>query len=81
MTVTGKKKGLKSLGAGKPMRSRGFLSQPGGRAAPGTAQDKAARDPENQKSRGARQVSISADGKPQTLSPRPSIKPYRLEDT
>ncbi len=74
--------GLKSKAAGKPLRSRGFLSQPGGQAGPASG---AAGDTDDgtrhHRSRGARQVTVSSDRKPQDLSPAPVIGTYRLEDT
>jgi hypothetical protein len=72
-------KGLKSLGAGKPMRSRGFLSHPGGSPRQG-ADDVDAQAVHETKSRGTRQITASVDGKPSSLSAKPAIKPYRLED-
>jgi len=80
--MTGKtpKKPLKSVVGSKPMRSRGFLSAPGGQ---GTAMSANADNPvEGQKhhrSRGARHVSVSGDRKPRDLSPVPKIRPYTLE--
>lgn len=73
-----KSPGLKSVGGKKPLRSRGFLSQPSGSAkAPAEGNGD---QPVHHRSRGARQVSQSIDGKPQDLSVKPVIKPYRLED-
>ncbi|GAB2185241.1 hypothetical protein [Roseibium sp. LAB1] len=74
----GKKSTLKSVGSKKPMRSRGFLSQPGG-SAKLTADDDGGQ-PIRHRSRGARHIAPSGDGKPQDLSIKPAIKPYRLED-
>lgn len=69
--------GLKSVGSKAPLRSRGFLGQPGGSANPDTGEgDKNARH----RSRGARQISANTDNKPQDLTVKPVIKPYRLED-
>jgi hypothetical protein len=70
--------GLKSVGSKKPLRSRGFLSQPGGSVK--TPEDGSGDQPVHHRSRGARQVSPSSSGTPQDLSVKPVIKPYRLED-
>lgn len=72
---------MKSVGGNKPLRSRGFLSQPGGQVktadmSQATSQD----DKKHHLSRGARHVSVSKDGKPEDLQPRPHVKPYTLED-
>ena len=77
-----RKKGLKSVTSGKPLRSRGFLSQPSGGQviASSDKQDPPMSATGHHKSRGARQVSVSTDGKPQHLSVKPKIKPYALED-
>lgn len=68
--------GMKSIGGKTPLRSRGFLSQPGGSAVPATGDGA----PGHHRSRGARQVSANADGKPRDLALKPAIKPFRLED-
>lgn len=69
------KSGMKSLQGGAPLRSRGFLSQPGGQAA---------NTPDNtgkpNKSRGKRQSIVSGNGKPADLATKVSIRPYTLED-
>ncbi|WP_417708344.1 hypothetical protein [Roseibium aggregatum] len=73
-----KSSGLKSVGSKKPLRSRGFLSQPGGSVK--APSDDSGDQPVHHRSRGARQVSPSSNGRPQDLSVKPVIKPYRLED-
>lgn len=80
MTDDGSKKGLKSTGGAKPLRSRGYLSQPGGGAFRPEDDGKATDPTAYHRSRGSRQVSASSDGKPGALDPKPAIKPYRLED-
>ncbi|CTQ54727.1 hypothetical protein LP7551_03262 [Roseibium album] len=81
MTGSGSKKGMKSLGGNKPMRSRGFLSQPVGQAPAAEGVRPTSPDEKNHhRSRGARQNSPSKDGQPQNLETRPHIKPYTLED-
>lgn len=76
-----RKKGLKSVESGKPMRSRGFLSHPGGQTQSASEKDTASDSgTKHHKSRGARQISASPDGNPQDLSVKPNIKPYTLED-
>ena len=77
MTGPSKRKDLKSIGAGKPLRSRGFLSHSGGpsRSASGTGDSDV-----SPKSRGMKQALPQTDGKPQALTPRTTTKPYRLED-
>jgi len=81
MTEEIPKKPLKSVAGAKPLRSRGFLSAPGSQVPP-TAGDSAgsAEVHQHHRSRGARQVSVSADGKPKDLSVKPKIRPYTLED-
>ncbi|MEP3046763.1 MAG: hypothetical protein ABJL55_01845 [Roseibium sp.] len=75
------KKGFKSAGANKTLRSRGFLSQPGGQIAGQSAQSGQTGDTTfHHKSRGAKQVVVSRDGKPQGLAAKPAIRPYSLED-
>lgn len=81
MSAKPPKKPLKSVAGAKPLRSRGFLSAPGGQVCVSTGET--GDTTENQKhhrSRGARQVSVSPDGKPQDLSVKPKIRPYSLED-
>jgi|GEM_PF-2207076 len=68
--------GMKSIGGKTPLRSRGFLSQPGGSGAPASGEDPTS----HHRSRGARQISANSDGKPQDLAVKPAIKPFRLED-
>jgi len=68
--------GMKSTGAKAPLRSRGFLSQPGGSGAPVSGDDATS----HHRSRGARQISANTDGKPQDLTVKPAIKPFRLEE-
>ncbi|WP_422374614.1 hypothetical protein [Roseibium sp.] len=76
------KKPFKSVAGNKPMRSRGFLSAPGGQSAASTADaGNSAEVQTHHRSRGARQVSVSTDGKPRDLSVKPVIRPYTLEDT
>ncbi len=79
MAKTENKSRLKSAGAGKPLRSRGFLSHPGGHTQSGS-KDAPAPGQETRKSRGTRQAAASSDGKPKALSPKVSPKPYRLEE-
>lgn len=82
MTDRSPKKPLKSVAGNKPLRSRGFLSAPGGQVAVSNADaGNPAEARQHHRSRGARQVSASADGKPQDLSVKPVIRPYTLEDT
>jgi len=71
------KKGLKSVAGKTPLRSRGFLSQPGGGVA---GPERAEAAPEHHRSRGSRQVSATADGRPRDLADKPRIRPYTLED-
>jgi hypothetical protein len=81
MTGPDPKKGMKSLGGNKPLRSRGFLTQPGGQAQTASGAEGDAPDAEtHHRSRGARQVSVSKDGQPENLETRPRIKPYTLEE-
>ncbi|MEM9634081.1 MAG: hypothetical protein AAGA50_22310 [Pseudomonadota bacterium] len=76
-----KSKGLKSVSSGQPMRSRGFLSQPGGQiTGQGVKTDTDKEQKMHHRSRGARQATVSTDGKPTDLSEKPTIKPYTLED-
>ncbi|WP_029061981.1 hypothetical protein [Labrenzia sp. DG1229] len=77
--MTENKKGLRSTNTGKPMRSRGFLSRPGG-VAQNSADDTGGHAGEKTMSRGKRQISATLDGRPTTLSSKTKIKPYRLED-
>lgn len=80
MTGSDKQKGRKSAAAGKPLRSRGFLSHPGGIP---TAEN-GATDPQDigkpNRSRGQRQPVVRQDRKPENLATRTSIRPYKLED-
>ncbi|WP_428643031.1 hypothetical protein [Roseibium sp.] len=78
MAVKSGKDGRKSVGGNKPLRSRGFLSQPG--ASVSTNSGEAADPTKHHRSRGARAVSATRDGKPRDLSVKPVIKPYTLED-
>ncbi|MCV0425842.1 MAG: hypothetical protein K5905_10235 [Roseibium sp.] len=81
MTEDLRKKGLKSVGGSNAMRSRGFLSQPGGQLSSRPGKESLPNgDAGHHKSRGARQISVSTDGKPQNLTVKPKIKPYTLED-
>jgi hypothetical protein len=75
------KQPLKSVAGNTPLRSRGFLSAPGGHVSTkaGDGGDPAETQ-KHHRSRGAREVSVSSDGKPQDLSERPRIRPYSLED-
>lgn len=82
MTGPEKRKGLKSGGAGKPLRSRGFLSHPGGRPVPNDETGEGtAPDPVSRKSHGMKQAVPQTDAKPHRLTPQVATKPYRLEDT
>lgn len=82
MTGPGRRKDLKSSGAGKPMRSRGFLSHSGGRPASVDETGNATTDgPLNRKSQGMKQAVPQTDGSPVELTPKTPPKPYRLEDT
>ncbi|GAB4523197.1 MAG: hypothetical protein Tsb0019_25130 [Roseibium sp.] len=74
------KKGLKSVAGKTPLRSRGFLSQPGGLSAPSGKTGDQAATPEHHRSRGSRQVSATADRRPRDLAVKPAIRPYTLED-
>lgn len=78
MSGPGKRKDLKSSGAGKPLRSRGFLSHSGepSRSASGAGDIEV-----KPKSRGMKQALPRADGKPRALTAKTATKPYRLEDT
>jgi len=76
MHEDGPAKGMKSTATAKPLRSRGFLSQPGGQAA-GSGDDTG----KPNKSRGQRQPVASRDGKPSGLATKAQIKPYSPEDT
>ncbi|MBO6508058.1 MAG: hypothetical protein JJ979_06180 [Roseibium sp.] len=81
MTDRTPKKGLKSVGGKAPMRSRGFLSQPGGPVSKPEDRDASTQHPEqHHKSRGARQVSVSRDRQPEDLASPAPIKPYILDD-
>ncbi|WP_420412319.1 hypothetical protein [Roseibium sp.] len=74
------KRGLKSVPAEKPLRSRGFLSQPGGQqpgADNGTECTEAGKP---NKSRGQRQPIVTGTGTPETLATKASIRRYKLED-
>lgn len=82
MTGLGRRKDMKSSGAGKPMRSRGFLSHSGGRPAPvGETGEGTKEGPVSRKSQGMKQAVPQTDGKPLELTPKTHPKPYRLEDT
>lgn len=82
MTDKPSKKPLKSVAGNKPMRSRGFLSAPGGQvSASDSDAGNLADAKKHHRSRGARQVAPSTDGKPRDLSVKPVIRPYTLEDT
>ncbi|MES0883022.1 hypothetical protein [Roseibium sp. SCP14] len=72
-----KSKGLKSVSGAKPLRSRGFLSQPDGQAVTSETEGDMKK---HHRSRGARQATVSTDGKPTDLSVKPAIRPYTLED-
>lgn len=80
MTRETPKKGLKSVSGTAGLRSRGFLSQPGGRPAQDSADGDVAGTSALNRSRGSRQASASAGGKPEYLTPKPAIRPYTLED-
>jgi|GEM_PF-2078788 len=73
-------KGLKSTGRNRRMRSRGFLSHPGGQPRSTSDVEGAGREEtKHHRSRGARQNSASTDGRPRDLTVKPDIKPYRLD--
>ncbi|WP_299475600.1 hypothetical protein [uncultured Roseibium sp.] len=72
-------KKLRSRGAGKPLRSRGFLSHSGAQST-GADIGEGSKDEPAQRSRGMRQASVHANGKPKDLSPKATVKPYRLEE-
>jgi hypothetical protein len=76
MTADDRKPAMKSVTKPKSLRSRGFLSQPGGQAPSG---DGSSTKPN--KSRGKRQPVVSDDGKPAHLTTRVAIRPYKLGDT
>ncbi|MCK7615583.1 hypothetical protein [Roseibium sediminicola] len=81
MSATPPKNPLKSVAGTKPLRSRGFLSAPGGKVSVSTGETSdAAENSKHHRSRGARQVFVTSDGKPQDLSVKPKIRPYSLED-
>lgn len=76
-----KKSGRKSTGGNKPLRSRGFLSSPGGQMrAPADGAGETPGEELHHRSRGRRQVSATPGGKPQALSAKPKIKPYTLDE-
>ncbi|WP_420335522.1 hypothetical protein [Roseibium sp.] len=82
MTGPGKRKDLKSIRVGKPMRSRGFLSHSGSQSGPdGETAGGSTASPVSRKSRGMKQAVPQADAKPRALMPKAATKPYRLEDT
>ncbi len=82
MTGPGRRKDLKSGGAGKPMRSRGFLSHSSGRSqSVGETGDGNSPDPVSRKSQGMKQAMPQTDAKPRELTPKTATKPYRLGDT
>lgn len=82
MTGPGKRKDLKSVRAGKPMRSRGFLSHSGGQSGPdGETADGGTASPASRKSRGMKQAVPQTNAKPRELTPKTATKSYRLEDT
>lgn len=81
MTDGSPRKPLRSVAGKKPLRSRGFLSAPGGQAAAAAGDSGGSAEPHaHHRSRGARQVAVSSDGKPKDLSVKPVIRPYTLED-
>ncbi|GAA0780058.1 hypothetical protein E1180_08610 [Roseibium denhamense] len=71
------KPGLKSVRADKPLRSRGFLSQPGGGRAPEAVASHPGAAPNL--SRGSRQITPSTGKAPTPLSDKPKIKRYTPE--
>ncbi|MET1413513.1 hypothetical protein ABVF61_14655 [Roseibium sp. HPY-6] len=79
MTDYEDRKKLRSHGAGKPLRSRGFLSHPGAPVSDADSEG-VSKDGPAQKSRGMRQISLQSDGKPKDLSSKATVKPYRLEE-
>jgi hypothetical protein len=74
------KKGLKSVAGKTPLRSRGFLSQPGAMPTHSGKESDQHSPPERHRSRGSRQVSATADGRPRDLADKPRIRPYTLEN-
>jgi len=75
------RKGLKSVAGQRPLRSRGFLSQPAGQTTETAGNDSAGADIRTRhRSRGKRQAVVASDARPQDLSPKPAIKPYTLEE-
>ncbi|WP_306144359.1 hypothetical protein [Roseibium sp. MMSF_3412] len=82
MTGPEERKDLKSIRAGKPMRSRGFLSHSGGQSGPdGETAGGSTASPASRKSQGMKQAVPQTDAKPRELTPKTTTKPYRLEDT
>lgn len=79
MSDDSNRKGLKSTGAAKPLRSRGFLSQPGGGVTRPDAGSETGDPIAHHRSRGSRQVFASSDKTPGALDLKPAIKPYRLD--
>lgn len=76
MTADDRKPALKSVSKPNALRSRGFLSQPGAHAPSGDGSV----DKPNM-SRGKRQPVVSDNGKPEYLSTKVAIRPYKLGDT
>ena len=75
------KTGLRSVAGKRPLKSRGYLSHSGSQLPATADQDQdAGQSKKHHRSRGNRQAVVSADAKPQDLSRKPPIKPYRLED-
>ncbi len=75
------KPALKTSKGSTPLRSRGFLSHPGGNP---TGTDDTSSDQNDtgkpNKSRGKRQSVVSSNGKPDGLATKATIRPYSLED-
>ena len=70
---------LKSTGGDKRQRSRGFLSQPGGRKQTDPMPDGTQTEPGQHRSRGSRQISQTPDRTPRALADKSRIKRYRPE--
>ncbi|WP_269583977.1 hypothetical protein [Roseibium sp. Sym1] len=75
------KKPLRSVAGNSPLRSRGFLRAPDGQVSAKTGDSgDPAEAQKHHRSRGAREASVSTDGKPKGLSVQPRIRPYTLEE-
>ena len=65
----------KSAGAGKLLRSHGFLSH-----GPADRDTQGPGDQTHHKSRGSRSAIASGPGEPKSLTQKPIVKPYRARD-